>query len=151
MDIAEEHGLRPEQVVIDHNNEETVAEVLGRGFWAAFTIYPRTKMDSERMVEIVRNHGHERVIVDSSADWGVSDPTSVVKTARLMLERGIEPAAVEAVTYRNALAAYGRSGQIREEHWLAPPRIDQRRSFAGNTVLRGQEPRVDAAATSRSS
>jgi predicted metal-dependent TIM-barrel fold hydrolase len=30
--------------VIDHNNEETVKEVLDRGFWAGFTIYPHTKM-----------------------------------------------------------------------------------------------------------
>ncbi len=143
MDLALDRGVRPDQVVIDHNNEETVGEVLERGFWAGFTIYPRTKMDSERMVEIVRRHGHERVIVDSSADWGVSDPLAVAKTARLMLERGIPPAAVEAVTCRNALAAYGQSGQIREEHWLPPVPVDQRRQFEGNTVLRGQEPRVD--------
>ena len=145
MDIAVEHGLSPGRVVIDHNNEETVAEVLDRGFWAAFTIYPRTKMDAERMVEIVRRYGHERVIVDSSADWGVSDPLSVPRTARLLRESGVPAAAVEAVTYRNALAAYGPSGQIREEHW-ARIRVDQTRTFGPNTVLRGQAPRVDAAA-----
>jgi uncharacterized protein len=63
-------------VVIDHNNEETVREVLDRGFWAAFTIYPKTKMGSERMVEIVRRYGSERIIVDSSADWGASPTRS---------------------------------------------------------------------------
>jgi 16S rRNA G966 N2-methylase RsmD len=36
--------------VIDHNNEETVAEVLDRGFWAGFSIYPSTKMGNARMV-----------------------------------------------------------------------------------------------------
>ena len=41
-------------MVIDHNNEETVQDVLDRGFWAAFTIYPHTKMGNERMVEIAR-------------------------------------------------------------------------------------------------
>src|SRR5687767_1675287 len=40
MDIAIEHGLDPGMVIVDHNNEETVEEVLDRGFWAAFTIYP---------------------------------------------------------------------------------------------------------------
>lgn len=54
MDVALEHGLEPGRVVIDHNNEETVREVLDRGFWAAFTIYPKTKMGNERMVEVVR-------------------------------------------------------------------------------------------------
>jgi predicted metal-dependent TIM-barrel fold hydrolase len=145
MDIAIEHGLAPDRVVIDHNNEETVAEVLDRGFWAAFTIYPRTKMDAERMVEIVRKHGGERVIVDSSADWGVSDPLAVPKTARLMLERGIARDAVEAVTFRNALAAYGLGGAV----GAVPLPVDQTRRFDGNTVLRGQEPRVDSAPTRR--
>jgi predicted metal-dependent TIM-barrel fold hydrolase len=44
MDMALEHGLDPAMVIVDHNNEETVKEVLDRGFWAAFTIYPFTKM-----------------------------------------------------------------------------------------------------------
>ncbi|HYD29354.1 MAG TPA: TatD family hydrolase [Azospirillaceae bacterium] len=143
MDVIVEHRLEPSQVVIDHNNEETVAEVLDRGFWAAFTIYPQTKMGNERMVEIVRRYGTERIIVDSSADWGVSDPLAVPKTARLMLERGIAPADVETVCYRNALSAYGQSGQMREEDWLNPSAIDQRTLFEGNSVLRGQAPRVD--------
>jgi len=144
MDLALEHGLRPDQVVIDHNNEETAGEVLRRGFWAAFTIYPRTKMGNERMVEVVRKYGKERILVDSSADWGVSDPLAVPKTARLMLERGIAPDAVEAVTYRNALAAYGEGGRLREVEGLEASPVDQTRQYGGNTVLRGQEPRVDA-------
>ena len=47
MEICLEHGLEPSDVIIDHNNEETVKEVLDRGFWAAFTIYPKTKMGNE--------------------------------------------------------------------------------------------------------
>ncbi len=89
MQIAVEQGLAPARVIIDHNNEETVEDVLDRGFWAAFTLYPHTKMGNERMVEIARRYGSERIIIDSSSDWGVSDPLAVPKTARLMLERGI--------------------------------------------------------------
>jgi len=144
MDVCLEHGLLPHQVVVDHNNEETVKEVLDRGFWAAFTIYPKTKMGNERMVEVVRKYGPERIIVDSSADWGVSDPLAVPKTAKLMIERGIPTAQVTATCYANAIAAYGQSGQIRESDWLAPAAIDQRQLFSGNSVLRGQQPRIDA-------
>lgn len=143
MDVAIEMGLDPARVIIDHNNEETVRETLDRGFWAAFTIYPNTKMGNERMVEIVRRYGSNRIIVDSSADWGVSDPLSVPKTARLMLERGISQADVEATCYGNALAAYGQSGQMKESDWLSPSTIDQRTLFEGNSVLRGQQPRID--------
>jgi hypothetical protein len=51
---------------------------------------------------------------------------------------------VEATCYGNALAAYGQSGQMLESHWLAPAPVDQRMLFEGNTVLRGQAPRVAA-------
>jgi hypothetical protein len=142
MDVAVEMVMAPGRVVIDHNNEETVHDVLERGFWAGFTLYPNTKMGSERMVEIVRQYGSERIIVDSSADWGVSDPLAVPRTAQLMLERGIARQDVEATCYGNALAAYGQSGQMQESHWLAGEIVDQRGLFEGNTVLRGQEPRV---------
>ena len=140
MEICREHGLRPDQVVVDHNNEETVQAVLDAGFWAAFTLYPKTKMGSERMVEVVRRYGHERIIVDSSADWGVSDPLAVPKTANLMLSRGIPEADVIATCYANAIAAYGPSGQFSEADWLNPAPIDQRQLFDGNSVLRGQAP-----------
>ncbi len=143
MDIIEEHQIPPHLVTIDHNNEETVQEVLDRGYWAGFTIYPKTKMGNERMVEVVRHYGSERIIVDSSADWGVSDPLAVPKTARLMLERGISPQDVELTCYQNALSMYGQSGQFNESDWLNPPVIDQRTLFEGNSVLRGQAPRVD--------
>ena len=144
MDVCLEHGLTPERVIVDHNNEETVKEVLDRGFWAAFTIYPHTKMGNERMVEVVRNYGCDRIIVDSSADWGVSDPLAVPKTARLMQQRGIPEAHVKAVCYQNALAAYSQSGQIKESDWLNPTPIDQRQLYSDNSVLRGQEPLVES-------
>ena len=137
MDVLKEHGFDPSRCVIDHNNEETVEDVLGRGYWVAFSIYPETKMGNERMTEIVRRYGPERLIVDSACDWGVSDPLAVPKTARLMAERGIAPEAIRAVTYGNALAAYGLNGEMREEHWTDPAPIDQRTLYQGNSVLRG--------------
>lgn len=144
MEVCLEHGLDPSKVIIDHNNEETVQEVLDRGFWAAFTIYPKTKMGNERMVEVVRKYGSERIFVDSSADWGVSDPLAVPKTANLMLRKGIDAADIKKTCYSNALAAFGQSGKMKESHWQDNTGIDQREMFNENSVLRGQEPRVDS-------
>jgi uncharacterized protein len=118
MDVCIEHGLDPSRVIVDHNNEQTVEEVLDRGFWAAFTIYPHTKMGNARMVEIVRQYG--------------------------MLERGIPESDVQAVCYQNAIAAYSQSGQMQESDWLNPAPIDQRQLFSGNSVLRGQQPLVQS-------
>jgi predicted metal-dependent TIM-barrel fold hydrolase len=150
MDLCIEHGLSPEKVIVDHNNEETVREVLDRGFWAAFTIYPHTKMGNERMVAVVQQYGSERIFVNSAADWGVSDPLAVPKTASLMLERGISEADVHKVCYQNALLAFGQSGQFNESDWLAGVSIDQTQRFNGNSVLRGgQTPQVDKPADER--
>jgi uncharacterized protein len=140
MDICLEHGISPHKVVIDHNNEETAQETLDRGFWAAFTIYPKTKMGNKRMVEVARRFGSDRIIVDSSADWGISDVLAVPKTAQLMLENGIPETSVSAMCYGNALAAYGQSGQFNEKDWLKQVAIDPNKVFEGNSLLRGGGP-----------
>ena len=144
MAVCLEHGIDPSMVIVDHNNEETVKEVLDKGFWAAFTIYPHTKMGNERMVEVVKQYGVERISVNSAADWGISDPLAVPKTAALMLDRGISEEDVRMVCYQNALTAFGQSGQMREEDWLNPAAIDQSEKYSGNSVLRGgQTPKID--------
>ncbi|QCR24871.1 TatD family hydrolase [Pontibacter sp. SGAir0037] len=137
MEVALEHGIDPGMVIVDHNNEETVKDVLDRGFWAAFTIYPNSKMGNERMVEVVKQYGTERIMINSAADWGISDALSVPKTAALMLERGISEEDVQKVCYYNALAAFGQSGQMQESDWLEPSPIDQRHKFSDNSILRG--------------
>jgi uncharacterized protein len=137
-------GVDPGMVIVDHNNEETVKDVLDRGFWAAFTIYPFTKMGNERMVEVVKQYGHERIMINSAADWGISDPLAVPKTAALMRERGIPEESIRKVCYQNALDAFGQSGQIRESDWQAGTTIDQSQKFSGSTVLRGgQAPKIE--------
>lgn len=148
MDVSEEHELDPKMVIVDHNNEETVKEVLDRGYWAAFTIYPHTKMGSERMVEIVRQYGPERIIVDSAADWGKSDPLAVPKTAALMRKKGIPEEHIRLTCYENALTAYAQSGQMHEDDWLKAEPVDQSQKHAGNSVLRGgQSPEVNGSST----
>ncbi|MBC6607015.1 TatD family hydrolase [Hymenobacter sp. BT188] len=148
MEVALEHGLDPSMVIVDHNNEETVQDVLDRGFWAAFTIYPHTKMGNERMTEIVKQYGPERIFINSAADWGISDPLAVPKTAHLMLERGIPAETVRLVTYQNALEAFGQSGQMQESEWLTTTQIDQSQKFSGNSILRGgQTPKIDSDTT----
>jgi predicted metal-dependent TIM-barrel fold hydrolase len=144
MDIAIEHGLSPYSVIVDHNNEETVRDVLDRGFWAAFTIYPFTKMGNERMVEIVKEYGSERIMINSAADWGISDPLAIPKSAALMKRLGISLSDIELVTYRNAITAFAQSGQINESDFDQLQQVDQGRKFESNTILRGgQQPRID--------
>ncbi len=150
MDVCEEHGMDPGKIIVDHNNEETVREVLDRGYWAAFSIYPSTKMGNERMVDILAEYGAQKIMVDSACDWGISEPLGVAKTAALALQRGIPEEHVRLVCYQNALDAYGQSGQMHENDWLDPPAVDQRNVYEGNSILRGgREPLVEEPANKR--
>ncbi|MEX0599846.1 MAG: hypothetical protein WD205_04320, partial [Rhodothermales bacterium] len=58
--------------------------------------------------------------------------------------RGVPEEQIRTVTYENALAAYGQSGEFSESDWLEPASIDQRELYGGNSILRGgQTPVVD--------
>lgn len=96
------------------------------------------------MVEVVKQYGTERIMINSAADWGISDPLAIPKTAALMKQSGITSQDIEMVTYRNAITAFAQSGQIDENDFIAVKNIDQSQKFESNTILRGgQQPRVD--------
>ncbi|MBI3634604.1 MAG: TatD family hydrolase [Candidatus Rokubacteria bacterium] len=136
--VVKEVGFPEERVLIDHNTEETLPLVRATGCWAGHSIYPHTKMDEARMVALVKKYGTERIIINSAADWGVSDPLKVPKTAALMRESGISEADVETVVWKNPVAFFGQSGHLDISGIAARPSVDQTRLWEGNSVLRGQ-------------
>lgn len=140
--IIRESGIRDELVLIDHNTEETLPLVLDTGCWAGHSIYPETKMDEARMVALVKQYGPERIIINSAADWGVSDPLKVPKTAQAMRDAGIAEAAIRTIVWDNPLAFFAQSGRLDEQEAGVDVLIDQRQAFEGNSVLRGQTPVV---------
>jgi predicted metal-dependent TIM-barrel fold hydrolase len=132
-----------ERVLIDHNNEETLPLVLATGCYAGHSIYPHTKMDEERMAALVVKYGPDRIIVNSAADWGVSDPLKVPKTVHVMRERGVAEDAIEQIVWRNPIAFFGQSGRLDLTVDGGLLAVDQRELFEGNSVLRGQTPIVE--------
>lgn len=137
-------GFPPELTLVDHNNEETLPLTLAAGCWAGHSIYPQTKMDEPRMVALVKQYGAERIIVNSAADWGVSDPLKVPKTAQALLAAGVSREDVETIVWRNPIRFFAQSGRLDLGGGVIPPaRVDQRALWEGNSVLRGQTPRVD--------
>jgi predicted metal-dependent TIM-barrel fold hydrolase len=143
--LLRETGFPAERALVDHNNEETVALVLDSGCWAGHSIYPSTKMDEGRMVTLVQKHGSERIVVNSAADWGVSDPLKVPKTAQALRAAGIPEADIETICWSNPARFFAQSGRLDLD--LGQPaetRVDQRQLWEGNSVLRGQTPRVDS-------
>jgi predicted metal-dependent TIM-barrel fold hydrolase len=135
LDIVGESGLAPERVVVDHLNEVTVELVKDSGAWMGFSIYPDTKMDEHRMVGILRRYGLEKMIVNSAADWGRSDPLKTAKTGQAMLDAGFTEAEVDQVLWENPVAFYGQSGRLSLDP--LPGFTGEASEFAGNSVLRG--------------
>jgi uncharacterized protein len=142
--VIKEAGFPPGLTLVDHNNEETLAAVLDSGCWAGHSIYPKTKMDEARMVTLVQRFGSERILVNSAADWGVSDPLKVPKTAQAMREAGISEAAIETICWKNPIEFFAQSKRFDAAELDRPLNVDQRQLFAGNSVLRGQAPRSDS-------
>lgn len=132
LDVVAESGIGPARVLVDHLNETTVEAVLESGCWLGFSIYPDTKMTADRLVGLLRRYGTERMIVNSAADWGHSDPLLTHATARAMLDAGFGADDVDQVMWRNPVEFYSQSGRLDLGAHQAP---DQ--DFAGNSVRRG--------------
>ena len=118
----------PERIVIDHNTEETMALSQRTGCWCGMTVYPISKLTPARVSAIIREFGGERMIVNGSADWGISDPLSLVKVAEFMRTDGHDEAVVKRLLFDNAMAFYRGSPRWKPEFDLVPvdPRQFQR-------------------------
>lgn len=140
LELVREFGFPEGRVLIDHNNEETLPLVLATGCWAGHSIYPNTKMDEDRMVSLVQRYGPERIVINSAADWGVSDPLKVPKTVARMRDAGIPESAIAKIVWENPRDFYALSGRLDTQAIESRADVDQRQLFAGNSVLRGQSP-----------
>jgi predicted metal-dependent TIM-barrel fold hydrolase len=134
LDVVRESGLAPERVLVDHLNELTVDMVLDAGCWAGFSLYPETKMDPERMVRLLEQYGTGRMLVNSAADWGRSDPLTTRATGEAMLAAGFGPADVDRVLWANPVEFYGQSGRLD----LTDVTVDVTDTYLGSSVLRGE-------------
>jgi predicted metal-dependent TIM-barrel fold hydrolase len=134
LDVVRESGIPPERVLVDHLNETTVRAVAESGCWMGFSIYPDTKMDEARMVALLAEYGTTRVLVNSAADWGRSDPLKTRSTGLAMLEAGFDESAVDTVLWSNPVEFYGQSGRL----LLDAAATGATDAVTGNSVLRGE-------------
>lgn len=133
LELVEASGIAADAVVVDHLNETTLADVDAAGCWMGFSVYPETKMDEHRMVRILLERGPERVLVNSAADWGRSDPLKTRKVGEAMLVAGFSEDDVDRVLWRNPVEFFGRSGRL----LLDDVRTELGAEFEGSSVLRG--------------
>jgi predicted metal-dependent TIM-barrel fold hydrolase len=132
LDVLKESGIDHGRVVIDHLNEVTVDLVADSGCWMGFSIYPGTKMSPQRMAAVLREYGPARMLVNSAADWGRSDPLLTRRTGQAMLAAGFTDDEVDRVLWRNPVEFFGQSGRLD----LSPADRPEA-AFAGNSIARG--------------
>ena len=131
IEVVQESGIDESRVVLDHLNEFTVGLAAQTGCWMGFSIYPDSKMSPDRMVAILGRYGLERMLVNSAADWGRSDPLLTLHTAEAMLAAGFTTDDVDKVLWRNPVEFYGQSGRLDLDATA------DEATFAGNSILRG--------------
>jgi uncharacterized protein len=97
------------RVCIDHCEEHTIRFALDEDYWAGITLYPTTKATPQRAADMIEIHGPERILVNSSADWGPSDPLAVPKFIAVMRARGHAEELIRQIVYDNPLKFFRQS------------------------------------------
>jgi hypothetical protein len=120
VEIIQAEGMDHEKIVIDHNTEETMPITRETNCFAGMTVYPISKLTPQRVSDIIRKYGSERMIVNGSADWGISDPLSLPKVAEYMQKDGHSKETVQEIVFDNAMDFYSTGPNFKPKLDLEP-------------------------------
>jgi hypothetical protein len=112
LSILKELNYDMEKVLMDHNDEKTTPLCKEVGVWRGYTIYPITKLSPGRAADIIEYFGMEKALVNSSADWGPSDPLSVVFLAEELRRRGFGEEKLQRLLWDNPYNFFAQSGRL---------------------------------------
>ena len=115
LDIMKDCQATENRIVLDHNTEETIELALSHESMAAITVYPFTKLSPIRAVNILKKYGTDRIMINSSADWGRSDPLSVPKIALQMERDGFSKKEIEKVLFQNPNNFFKQSKNFKQK------------------------------------
>jgi hypothetical protein len=121
LDIIRELNYDQGRIIVDHNTENTMDLSRKLDVWCGLTVYPYSKLNPERVVDILQRWGTERVMVNSSADWGVSDPVSLPKVAGYM-QQHFQDEQISKLLFENPVAFYSQTDRFKPQ--LDLPFID---------------------------
>ncbi len=120
IEVLKAEDINLDRVDIDHNTEDTIDLVAPLDCWAGLTVYPYSKLNPERVINMLKEYGTDRVMVNSSADWGISDPAALGRVAENMAEAGFDAAEIEKLLYHNPLEFYSQTPKFQPQLDLEP-------------------------------
>ncbi|MGH9629105.1 MAG: TatD family hydrolase, partial [Bryobacteraceae bacterium] len=95
--------LDPARVLVDHAEEHTIDMILSNGFYTGLTLYPQTKVSTQRAADIIEMYGPDRICIASACDWGPSLPTALPHFMLEMKRRKHPESLIDTVVYRNPI------------------------------------------------
>jgi len=107
--LRNDKRIKPERVLIDHCEEQTIRIAREAGFWCGLTIYPVTKVTPQRAVDILEIYGTDKICVNSASDWGESGPHMLTDTYLEFRRRGHGEADAAKVFFNNPCSFFGQS------------------------------------------
>ena len=128
VEIIKAEDMDQDRIVIDHNTEETMPISRTTDCYCGMTVYPISKLTPPRVSAIIRQHGSRKMIVNGSADWGISDPLSLPKVIACLRADSHGEETIRMIVFENAMSFYGHSPNWKPRLDLQPvdPREFQR-------------------------
>lgn len=105
--------LNPDKVWIDHIEEHTIRPVREKGYWTGFTLYPITKCTATRACDMLETYGWDRMLINSSADWGPSDPFTLQEAVLEFRRRGHSIQEATEIFFNNPCRYLGQNPKFK--------------------------------------
>ncbi len=106
LELCARCNLPMAQVAIDHCSEANIRMALDAGAYAGISVQPWRGMTPDMATDLVRDHGSERIMLDSDCSSQHSDPLAVPKTALALQRKGVSEKNIEKVCGENARRFY---------------------------------------------
>ena len=113
--------LNPDKVWIDHVEEHTIRPIREKGYWTGFTLYPITKCTATRACDMLEVYGWDRMLINSSADWGPSDLFTLQEAVLEFRRRGHSVQEATEIFFNNPCRYLGQNPKFK----FKPIRIEE--------------------------
>lgn len=100
-----DENINPKQVIIEHITNEIITDFIDTKYQLGLTVQPQ-KLSPKDVVQIIKEYGSDRMILNSDSSFSPSDVLSVAKTKHQLELANIKRKDILKVTTENAKKFY---------------------------------------------